>query len=225
MILRPSILFGPEDGFFNKFAAMARVSPILPLVGGGHTRFQPVFVGDVAQAILALIDKERDGAVVDRGLIRQCVQLFEGMGMGSLDVYTQDFEEKLLAATREFYARKADAWITDDPTPSYLIKAEKALDEERQRVAAYLNSETESKLLKVIDEEVLGKRESALLEKEGSGCRVLLINNMSEDLSRMFRLFSRLPDGLAPMAEIVKQHISEVGACAATATCYYSRRL
>ena len=55
VILRPSIIFGPEDGFFNKFAGMARFLPALPLVGGGHTRFQPVFVGDVAQAIVAAL--------------------------------------------------------------------------------------------------------------------------------------------------------------------------
>ena len=48
VILRPSIVFGPEDGFFNKFAGLARISPALPLIGGGQTRFQPVFVGDVA---------------------------------------------------------------------------------------------------------------------------------------------------------------------------------
>ena len=50
-ILRPSIVFGPEDDFFNRFAALARMAPALPLIGGGHTRFQPVFVGDVAEAI------------------------------------------------------------------------------------------------------------------------------------------------------------------------------
>lgn len=55
-ILRPSIVFGPEDVFFNKFAAMARISPALPLIGGGHTKFQPVFVADVAAAILRCID-------------------------------------------------------------------------------------------------------------------------------------------------------------------------
>ena len=55
VILRPSIIFGPEDGFFNKFAEMARMFPALPLVGGGHTRFQPVFVGDVAQAVLTAL--------------------------------------------------------------------------------------------------------------------------------------------------------------------------
>ena len=57
-IFRPSILFGPEDDFFNRFAAMARMSPALPLVGGGHTRFQPVFVGDVASAIAKAADGE-----------------------------------------------------------------------------------------------------------------------------------------------------------------------
>lgn len=52
-IVRPSVLFGPEDNFFNKFAWLARMSPVLPLVGGGHTRFQPLFVGDAARAVVA----------------------------------------------------------------------------------------------------------------------------------------------------------------------------
>jgi len=51
VILRPSVVFGPEDGFFNRFAELARISPILPLIGGGGTRFQTVYVGDVADAI------------------------------------------------------------------------------------------------------------------------------------------------------------------------------
>lgn len=50
-IVRPSVVFGPGDGFFNRFAAMAQMSPVLPLIGGGTTRFQPVYVGDVAQAM------------------------------------------------------------------------------------------------------------------------------------------------------------------------------
>jgi NADH dehydrogenase len=50
-VLRPSIMFGPEDHFFNRFAGIARMSPMLPLIGGGLTRFQPVFAGDVAAAV------------------------------------------------------------------------------------------------------------------------------------------------------------------------------
>ena len=59
-ILRPSIVFGPEDNFFNKFAAMAQKAPVLPLIGGGKTRFQPVYVGDLADAVVAALDL--DGA-------------------------------------------------------------------------------------------------------------------------------------------------------------------
>ena len=54
-VIRPSILFGPEDDFFNRFSALARISPVLPLIGGGHARFQPVYVCDVAAAILAAL--------------------------------------------------------------------------------------------------------------------------------------------------------------------------
>jgi uncharacterized protein YbjT (DUF2867 family) len=55
-ILRPSLVFGPEDQFFNRFAAIAMVSPILPVIGGGRTRFQPVYVCDVAEAVVKCLD-------------------------------------------------------------------------------------------------------------------------------------------------------------------------
>ena len=56
VILRPSIIFGPEDSFFNRFAEMARFSPVLPLIGGGTTKFQPVYVGDVAEVAARAAD-------------------------------------------------------------------------------------------------------------------------------------------------------------------------
>ena len=55
-ILRPSVVFGPEDQFFNRFAGMAMMMPMLPLIGGGETRFQPVYVGDVADAVIRCLD-------------------------------------------------------------------------------------------------------------------------------------------------------------------------
>jgi NADH dehydrogenase len=67
-IFRPSIIFGPEDDFFNRFAALARLSPALPLIGGGHARFQPVFAGDVAEAIARAVDGEaRPGTIYELG--------------------------------------------------------------------------------------------------------------------------------------------------------------
>ncbi|MEP3198543.1 MAG: complex I NDUFA9 subunit family protein [Lentilitoribacter sp.] len=64
VILRPSIVFGPEDGFFNKFADMSRLAPALPLVGGGHTKFQPVYVADVAEAVVKGVVGEIEGGKV-----------------------------------------------------------------------------------------------------------------------------------------------------------------
>src|SRR5437868_2997782 len=67
-IMRPSIMFGPEDDFFNRFAGIARFSPFLPLIGGGRTRFQPVFVADVASAIADAVDgKTKADAVYELG--------------------------------------------------------------------------------------------------------------------------------------------------------------
>lgn len=57
-ILRPSVLFGPEDDFLNRFGAMVRLAPVLPLIAGGHTRFQPVHVADVADAIMAALQAD-----------------------------------------------------------------------------------------------------------------------------------------------------------------------
>jgi NADH dehydrogenase len=58
VILRPSVIFGPEDKFFNKFASIAEFFPVLPLIGGGLTYFQPIYVGDIAKSIMAVLEKE-----------------------------------------------------------------------------------------------------------------------------------------------------------------------
>ena len=67
VILRPSVVFGPEDDFFNRFAAMARILPALPLIGGGETRFQPVYVGDVADAAAKLLSDEAASGIWELG--------------------------------------------------------------------------------------------------------------------------------------------------------------
>jgi NADH dehydrogenase len=67
VILRPSVVFGPEDDFFNRFAGLARVSPVLPLIGGGHTKFQPVYVGDVARAVLSSLQDDAAGRTYELG--------------------------------------------------------------------------------------------------------------------------------------------------------------
>lgn len=79
VILRPSIVFGPEDNFFNKFAAMTRTAPFLPLIGGGQTKFQPVFVEDVAEAVAKAVDGKLKAGIYELGgpevlTFRQCLE-------------------------------------------------------------------------------------------------------------------------------------------------------
>jgi uncharacterized protein YbjT (DUF2867 family) len=67
-ILRPSLIFGPDDQFTNRFAALARMSPFLPLIGGGVTKLQPAYVGDVATAVANAVDgKTKEGATYELG--------------------------------------------------------------------------------------------------------------------------------------------------------------
>jgi NADH dehydrogenase len=106
VIMRPSILFGPEDDFFNRFAAMARLSPVLPLVGGGHTRFQPVFVGDVASAIAQAVDgNARAGTVYELG--GPDVRTFKQL----MQFVLATIERKRLLVPLPFFAAKFKAMI------------------------------------------------------------------------------------------------------------------
>lgn len=86
-ILRPSVVFGPEDRFINNMAVAVRLAPFMPAIGGDHTRFQPVYVGDVADAVLACLDRsETAGQVFELGgpkvyTMRQIAELIlEAMG-------------------------------------------------------------------------------------------------------------------------------------------------
>jgi cullin 1 len=166
---------------------------------------------NVKDAVLALVDKERDGEQVDRALVKNILGIFVEMGMGGMEAYEQDFEAHLLTNTAAFYSRKASVWIDEDSCPDYLVKAEDCLKREKERVGHYLHASSESKLLKEVEKEVLAAYETQLLEKEHSGCAVLLRDDKTEDLARMFRLFKRIPAGLPPVADIFKKHVEKEG--------------
>jgi uncharacterized protein YbjT (DUF2867 family) len=105
-IMRPSIMFGPEDDFFNRFASLARMSPALPLIGGGHTRFQPVFVGDVATAIADAVDgTTRAGTTYELGGPQ--VRTFKEL----MQFVLATIERKRLLVPIPFFAAKLQASV------------------------------------------------------------------------------------------------------------------
>lgn len=193
-------------------------------------------------AVLALVLKDREGELVDRQLIKTVLEIFVEIGLGSMSSYQEDFEKYLLEESSLYYKNKANEWIEEDSCPAYMIKAEKCLDLEKDRViqvkqlasttdmdidegaakasssttsdtvsTGYLHQSTETRLLNCIEEELLAKYEMQLLEKENSGCVALLRDDKKEDLGRMYRLFSRIPKGKQPMAQLVSKHIESEG--------------
>jgi NADH dehydrogenase len=105
-IVRPSIVFGPEDDFFNKFAGMASMSPALPLIGGGRTRFQPVFVEDVAAAFAAILaDPETAGKTYELGGPQ--IYTFREL----MEVLLEHMGRRRLLVSLPFVAAEAQAYV------------------------------------------------------------------------------------------------------------------
>ncbi|CAK9175952.1 unnamed protein product [Ilex paraguariensis] len=165
----------------------------------------------VRDAVITLIDQEREGEQIDRALLKNVLDIFVEIGMGQMDCYENDFEEYMLKGSAAYYSRKASNWIVEDSCPDYLLKAEECLKKEKDRVSHYLHSSSETKLLERVQSELLVVYTSQLLEKEHSGCRALLRDDKVEDLSRMYRLFVKIPKGLDPVANIFKQHVTTEG--------------
>lgn len=166
---------------------------------------------DVRRAALRIVKRERDGETVDRALLKAVLGIFVEMGMGKLDVYTQEWEAPFLEATAEFYRRTSAKWAEEDSFPDFMIKADTSVAEELERAAQYLNSQTQERLLRVYEKEVLVTHQARMLAKENSGLVALLENNKHEDLKRLYRLYSRVPQGLLPIGQILKNHIQKEG--------------
>ncbi|TIS60359.1 complex I NDUFA9 subunit family protein [Mesorhizobium sp.] len=101
VIFRPSINFGPEDRFFNRFASMARLSPVLPLIGGGQTKFQPVYVGDVAEAVARSVEGEVKGG-----------QIYE-LGGPQVLTFKQCMAEMLAVIDRKRFLVPVPWWVAN----------------------------------------------------------------------------------------------------------------
>ncbi|RYR76361.1 hypothetical protein Ahy_A01g000947 isoform C [Arachis hypogaea] len=151
--------------------------------------------------------KVRDAviSIIDRTLLKNVLYVFVEIGMGKMDHYENDFESAMLKDTSAYYSQKASNWILEDSCPDYMLKAEECLKREKDRVAQYLHFSSEPKLLEKVQHELLSMYANQLLQKEHSGCHALLRDGKVEDLSRMFRLFSKVPEGLDAVSSIFKQ--------------------
>lgn len=143
----------------------------------------------VQRMLLTSIEAERRGELIERDVIRNVLQMLVELGINSLKVYEEDFEQAFLEETEKFYQSEANEFIQINTCPDYVEKARNRLEEERARAKDYLQPSTEDKLIKLVAEEMVAKHASNLVSMPKSGCRVMLERDNLENLHNMYRLF------------------------------------
>lgn len=128
-----------------------------------------IIVQDVRKAALNIVRKERTGQTIDRSLLKQILNMFVEMGMGKLDVYTLEWETPFLDDTGEFYKKTSLKWVEEESFPDFMKKAYESIVEEMDRAAKYLNGQTQERLLRVYEKEILITHQQKMLTKENSG--------------------------------------------------------
>ncbi|AEE31948.1 Cullin family protein [Arabidopsis thaliana] len=199
--------------YLDRFYVARRGLPTLNDVGftSFHDLVYQEIQSEAKDVLLALIHKEREGEQIDRTLVKNVIDVYCGNGVGQMVIYEEDFESFLLQDTASYYSRKASRWSQEDSCPDYMLKAEECLKLEKERVTNYLHSTTEPKLVEKVQNELLVVVAKQLIENEHSGCLALLRDDKMGDLSRMYRLYRLIPQGLEPIADLFKQHVTAEG--------------
>eukprot|EP01088_Endostelium_zonatum_P006174 TRINITY_DN1827_c0_g4_i1.p1 TRINITY_DN1827_c0_g4~~TRINITY_DN1827_c0_g4_i1.p1 ORF type:complete len:733 (-),score=139.94 TRINITY_DN1827_c0_g4_i1:78-2276(-) len=163
------------------------------------------------KTILGMIQKERTGEMINRGLLKSITQMLIDLGVNSRSVYEEDFEKHFLETSSNFYKAESQEFISTNSASDYMKKVSTRIREEMDRVAHYLDSSTESKIKEVVEKELIAAHMKTLIEMEGSGCIALLADDKSEDLGRMYNLFARVSNGLEFMKDKISNYVKETG--------------
>ena len=171
----------------------------------------------VMDAVLKMVKKQRDGETIEQSQIKSIVDSFVSLGLdetdttkSTLDVYRFNFEKPFLAATQKYYEEESRQFVAQNPVVEYMKKAETRLQEEKDRVGLYLHQDIMNPLMKTCLS-VLVTAHSTLLRDE---FQVLLDTDRQEDLARMYKLLSRIVDGLEPLRTKFEAHVRKSGLAA-----------
>lgn len=163
------------------------------------------------ETLLDMVARERKGEVVDRIAIKNACQMLMVLGINNRVVYEEDFERPFLQQSIDFYRMESQKFLAENSASVYIKKVEARISEESDRAKHYLDESTEPRIVEVVEDELIKIHMKTIVEMENSGVIHMLQNQKIEDLNSMYKLFSRVTDGLRTVCDCVSQFLRERG--------------
>lgn len=164
------------------------------------------------KTLLDMVMLERRGEVIDHLAIKNACQMLTVLGIDSRWVYEEDFERPFLTQSAAFYKMESQKFLSENNASVYIKKVESRIIEESERAKLYLDKDTEPRIVKVVEDELINKHMKTIVEMENSGVVHMIKNTKTDDLACMYKLFSRLnDDALKTIAEAVSGYLREQG--------------
>ncbi|XVF60511.1 hypothetical protein PTKIN_Ptkin08bG0053200 [Pterospermum kingtungense] len=158
--------------------------------------------------LLANVRRERNGEVIDRGLMRSIIKMLMDLGPS---VYQDEFEKHFLVVSVDFYCLESQEFIESCDCGEYLKKVERHLNEEIERVLHYLDTRSEAKRTNVVEKEMIESHMHRLMQMENLSLVNMIVDDKYEDLGRMYSLFFRVPNGLILIRDVMTSYIRDTG--------------
>ncbi|KAL0483264.1 cullin [Acrasis kona] len=176
----------------------------------GQEVFHQNTLDRIQRLIMEIIRKDRDGEVVaDRFLLKNlCVMMLE---ISKPEIYITHFENKFITESREYFSREAAVFFEKCTATDYLQKVVERLKEERERATRCLDEESKAKIESVIKQVMINNYKQSIIEKEGSGCIVMLREWRVNDLRLVFDVLGLVPKALDPCVQLVENYSREQG--------------
>ncbi|XP_045770934.1 cullin-3 isoform X2 [Maniola jurtina] len=170
------------------------------------------------QTLLELVARERRGEVVDRLAIRNACQMLMVLGINSRAVYEEDFEKPFLLQSAEFYRMESQKFLAENSAAVYIARVEARISEEAERARHYLDESTEPRIVAVLEHELIERHMKTIVEMENSGVVHMLMHTRTVELACVYKLLSRVAEGLRTVADAVSANLREQGRALVTDT-------
>lgn len=163
------------------------------------------------ETLLTMVKNERKGEAIDHILIKNACQMLMVLGINNRWVYEKDFERPFLTQSAAFYTMESMKFLSENSASVYIKRVEARITEEAERAKLYLDESTEPRIVEVVEDELIKKHMRTIVEMENSGVVYMLMNTKTDDLACMYKLFSRVADGVKTISDCVSKYLREQG--------------